>query len=256
MKKSCLALVLLSFLPISCSAVKKVNHGVKWSYEKTTDAVGGATRMVGGAAKKLWPWSKEEKPELAAAPASTPSPNSPKPPAPVSAPAPASAEKPVASTSTVPAAAAPSAPADTQKSADDPAAPSYQFPSKDKLLVTDATLGADKRTDSDSMLQLKSGWQVTGSRLHYVAEFAGDSPSLLRAEGSPCRATADSSGKSIVAQAREIHYRQDTGVMVLKGFPAVQIGKKKISAASGETVIMLHLESGALQSQGAIKTSE
>jgi predicted small secreted protein len=262
--KSSIILLLGSAVALSaCSTARSVGNGMKWTYEKASDALGSGGRMITHSASKLWSWGgKKESPAPQTAQASSAT-----SPAAAASAKPGAAQPPLAgqSANTAPASSQPAAAGRSAATTDSastaaaqpappPSEPSFAY-DKRKLLVTDAVLGADKREDSDSKVALKENWDVQGSRLLYVADFAGDPPSLLRAEGSPCRVTGIAQGKPITAQAREIHYRQDTGILTLKGFPAVETSGSKITATHGSTIIVLRVEDGAIQCEGPIRTS-
>ncbi len=222
----------------------------KWTYQKTKQGLSSAAGAVTGAgsyvakgAKKLWPFGGSAPQETAAPPPGQSPPNAKK--------LPADAKPAVA--------AAPSTPAAGNSSQSPPAAPAPE-PSvfqaaKGKRYVSDALLGSDQRDETNSSVPLPDGWRVQGARLHYRSAFIGDPPSLLRAEGRPARVVKDADGKAIVGQGREIHYRQETGILVLKGFPALQVGRKKLAAASAATEILIHLPSGAIHASGEVTTT-
>lgn len=238
---------LLPLLPMicllgSCETSKKVGRGAAWTYEKTksgmvgagnmiTTGVWGAGRMVGSGAKKLWPWKKKETPPNAG---SSPAVARQSPPLPPAAAGTKSQNPPPAK----------------------PAAPPRVTYLKGTLWATDAAMGNERRHSyENSSIQLEEGWKISGSKLNYIADYADSPPSFLRVEGSPAVATTHSDGRTIVVEASQIHYRKDTGLLALKGWPKARIGINTIQAASSETILILNLNDGSFQVEGPIKTA-
>jgi lipopolysaccharide export system protein LptA len=110
--------------------------------------------------------------------------------------------------------------------------------------------------ESNSGATLKEGWEITGATLHSLAESPGSPPQLLRAIGTPARAKVIQEGQPIEVQAAEIHYRQDTGLLVFKGMPSVKVGLKKLTAANARTIIILNLAEGTFHVEGPTKISQ
>ena len=208
----------LAFLT-SCGTMKKVGSGAAWTYRKTLSGVSGAGHLVTTGAKKLWPFgsSNDEAAEPEKATKTAGKPGEPKKPA-------------------------------------VPPAPSFTYDTS-KLWVTDTVLGAEKKTEENSTSTLKEGWEISGSRLHSVTEYVGSPPKLLRAEGTPARASITQDGRKISVQAREIHYNQETGLMALKGFPSAQIGINKVTTQSNQTFLIMNLKEGTFSAEGPIKIS-
>lgn len=204
----------------SCGTMKKVGSGAAWTYRKTLSGVSGAGHLVTTGAKKLWPFGGGNKDEAA---------------------------EPEKGTKTA------AKPGEPKKPAVPPA-PSFTYDTS-KLWVTDAVLGAEKKTEENSTVTLKENWEITGSRLHSVTEYVGSPPKLLRAEGTPARASITQDGRKISVQAREIHYNQETGLMALKGFPSAQIGINKVTTQSNQTFLIMNLKEGTFSAEGPIKIS-
>jgi hypothetical protein len=200
--------------------MKKVGSGAAWTYKKAASGVSGAGHLVTTGAKKIWPFGGSDKQKLAEA---------------------EDASKKAAK-------------AGEQKKAVVAPAPSFTYESS-KLWVTDTLLGPEKKTEDNSTITLKEGWEITGSRLHSVTDYVGSPPKLLRAEGTPARASITQDGRKISVQAREIHYNQETGLMALKGFPSAQIGINKVTTQSNQTFLIMNLKEGTFSAEGPIKIS-
>lgn len=123
-----------------------------------------------------------------------------------------------------------------------------------KFWVRDADLGENKKTAVNASETLKEGWEVSGASLAFAVEYPGTPPNQLRAEGSPARATRQGEGRRMEVTAQQIHYRQSTGWMVLKGNPTVVVGNHRITAQSPATLIVISLQDGSFQAIGPIKT--
>lgn len=130
--------------------------------------------------------------------------------------------------------------------------PSYDA---SKLWVRDSDLGDQRKTAKNAPQSLKEGWEVTGSKIDFLEEYPGTPPGMLRAQGSPARAVRKEGGQRMQLSAQEIHYRQDSGLLVLKGAPRAVIGNHQIASQSPKTLIIISLEDGSFHANGPIKTS-
>lgn len=130
--------------------------------------------------------------------------------------------------------------------------PSYDA---SKLWVRDSDLGDQKKTAENTSQSLKDGWEVTGSKIDFLEEYPGTPPTMLRAQGSPARAVRKEGGQRMQLSAQEIHYRQDSGLLVLKGAPRAVIGNHQIVSQSPKTLLIISLEDGSFHANGPIKTS-
>ena len=144
-----------------------------------------------------------------------------------------------------------------QNSAAAPAPRVAPVPSYDasKFWVRDSDLGDQKKTSENASQSLKDGWEVTGSKIDFLEEYPGTPASMLRAQGSPARAVRKEGGQRMQLSAQEIHYRQDSGLLVLKGAPRAVIGNHQIVSQSPKTLLIISLEDGSFHANGPIKTS-
>ena len=144
-----------------------------------------------------------------------------------------------------------------QDTATTPAPRMAPVPSYDasKLWVRDSDLGDQRKTAENASQSLKDGWEVTGSKIDFLKEYIGTPPGMLRAQGSPARAVRKDGGQRMQLAAQEIHYRQDSGLLVLKGAPRAVIGNHQIVSQSPETLLIISLEDGSFHANGPIKTS-
>ena len=151
-----------------------------------------------------------------------------------------------------------SKPAESEKFSNAAPAPHVvPVPSYDasKLWVRDSDLGDQKKTIENASETLKDGWEVTGSKIDFLEEYPGTPASMLRAQGSPAKAVRKEGGQRMIVSAQEIHYRQDSGLLVLKGTPKAVIGNHQIVSQSLKTLLIISLEDGSFHANGPIKTS-
>lgn len=179
----------------------------------------GTVKKISHRAKKLWPFGSAEE----------------------SADANAKAEKKVADQSTK----KPTFP-------DAPPRPKFTY-DKTKQFVTDDLLGASRKTETDGTLTLKEGWAISGTTINYTEEAIGTPPLMLRAEGSPAKATITTNGTTQTLHASQIHYRQDTGLLTLKGSPSANVGGYLAKASSPATIMIFHLSEGTFVAEGPLR---
>lgn len=130
--------------------------------------------------------------------------------------------------------------------------PSYDA---SKLWVRDSDLGDQKKTAENASQSLQDGWEVTGSKIDFLEEYPGTPAAMLRAQGAPAKAIRKSGGQRMMVSAQEIHYRRDSGLLVLKGAPKAVIGNHQIVSQSSSTLLIISLEDGSFHANGPIKTS-
>lgn len=135
---------------------------------------------------------------------------------------------------------------------DAPPRPKFTY-DKSKRFVTDDLLGANRKTDTNATHTLKEGWAVSGTNITYTEEVVGAPPSMLRAEGSPAKATITTNGTTHTLHASQIHYRQDTGLLTLKGSPSANVGGYLAKASSPSTIMIFHLSEGTFVAEGPLR---
>lgn len=124
-----------------------------------------------------------------------------------------------------------------------------------KFWVADAEMGDHLQTAENATEDLREGWKVTAAKLTFSSDYPATPPNLLRAEGAPVKARKSAEGMVMEATALQIHYRQSTGLMVLKGSPTIVVGNHRVTAASPSTLLVISLEDGSFQAMGPIKSA-
>lgn len=134
-----------------------------------------------------------------------------------------------------------------------PAAPS--FPPGASLLVGESNLGAAATRAEFQKIPLPGGWQVSGPLCAWRVTAVDDYPAYFRASGGPCTATSGEADTLVTATAREIHYRKDSGVLVLNGEPVLKAGNQTLKATGTGAMIKIRLATGAVGVDGQAQWS-
>ena len=190
----------------------------------TTRFLGSGARKAAGQAARLWPWRGEAQAESAAgtSPAAGPA---------ATTPSPAAGQAATGASSTT----APDAPI-----------AGFKFPSGN-LLVARSEFGPGASHLENAGVTLPGGWDIKAASIWYHTDTDGLSARVLRADGSPATA---SSTNGDVAEAAEIHFRNATGVLVLRGNPVLRAGANSVRGSSPATVIRIHVPTGAISVDG------
>jgi len=122
----------------------------------------------------------------------------------------------------------------------------FQFPSG-QLTVAASEFSPDATQLDNAGVTLPSGWDIKASSIRYELEPDGLTARILLASGKPAAAISSNEDR---AEASEIHFRNATGVLLLRGNPVLRSGAHSVRAVSPSTVIKIHLPSGAIAVDG------
>lgn len=136
---------------------------------------------------------------------------------------------------------APTATAPTEKRIE-----GFKFPSGPLTVASSEFSPAATQLDNAGVT-LPGGWDIKASSIRYELEPDGLTARILLASGKPAAAISSNDDR---AEASEIHFRNATGVLLLRGNPVLRSGAHSVRAVSPSTVIKIHLPSGAIAVDG------
>ena len=122
----------------------------------------------------------------------------------------------------------------------------FKFPSGPLTVAASEFSPAATQLDNAGVT-LPGGWDIKASSIRYELEPDGLTAKILLASGKPAAAISSNDDR---AEASEIHFRNATGVLLLRGNPVLRSGAHSVRAVSPSTVIKIHLPSGAIAVDG------